>query len=378
MSTKKTNYTIETLETILAEHKATNLTTEKYLNCKSIISFKCNCGNNDTKKFENLVYHGGPYCRSCMKKIKSDKLKKAWNENFTGENNDKLKKRQEKFENTCIAKYGVKSPLEHKDIQEKIRQTNIQKYGVDNPLHTESVKKKVIETNIQRYGFKSPMSSIEVKKKRIETTIQRYGVDNPMKVTEFKNKLINTNLKKYGVVHQSQCPEIQEKIKNTVFNRYGVVSTNSLPEVKEKKKQTSLKNYGVEYPTQCKEIQDKIDKNSKRLKEYKMPSGEIRKVQGFEPFALDILVKLYDEIQLKTSKADVPRIPYNVADKLHHYYPDIYIPHENKLIEVKSPWTYKCKKDNIHIKQEKCIELGYDYEIWIFDVKGNRIKIEDL
>lgn len=378
MSTVKTNYTVETLETILGEHNATNLTEEKYLNCKSIIKFKCNCGINDTKKFENLVYHGGPYCRFCMKKIKRDKIKKTWQENFTGENSDKLIKKQEKFEKTCMAKYGVKSPLENKEIQEKIYQTNIQRYGHIRPSQTEIIKKRVAETNIQRYGGKVPMCSIEVRTKTTETNIQRYGVDNPMKNQQVKNKIINTNLERYGVIHQSQRPEIQEKIKSTVLSRYGVKSTNSLPEVKEKKKQTWLKKYGVEHPTQCKEIQDKIDKNSKRLKEYKMPSGDIRKVQGFEPFALDILVKSYDETQIKTSKADVPRIPYTIDNKSHYYYPDIYIPHENRLIEVKSPWTYKCKKDNVNLKKTKCIELGYNYEIWIFDVKGNRIDLENI
>jgi len=39
-----------------------------------------------------------------------------------------------------------------------------------------------------------------------------------------------------------------------------------------------------------------------------MPSGDIRKVQGYEPFALDILVKKYKEDDIKTDRKDIPRI----------------------------------------------------------------------
>lgn len=376
MSDKKTNYTLETLETICKEQNAINLTTELHLNCKTTIKFKCNCGNDGQKKFENLVYHGGAYCKACMKKIKKEKVQKHWLENYTGVNNEKQKQKQQKFEQTCMKKYGVKSPLENKEIQDKIRQTNINKYGCEKASQNNEIKNKIIETNIKKYGGKTPLHSTEIKKKIINTNIQKYGVENPMQSDEIKNKVINTNLERYGVKHPNQRPEIIEKMKTTVFTRYGVSSTNSLREVKEKRKKTWLKNYGVEHPSQCKEILDKIEKNSKKLKEYKMPSGLIRKVQGFEPFALEILLKTYDETQLKTSKSDVPRISYIMNDKIHYYYPDIYIPHENKLIEVKSPWTYNCKKDIINTQKSKCIDLGYKYEIWIFDVKGNIIPEE--
>ena len=50
----------------------------------------------------------------------------------------------------------------------------------------------------------------------------------------------------------------------------------------------------------------------------------------------------------------------------------------NKIIEVKSTWTYKCKLDNIFHKEKATKELGYTYEFWVFDSKGKRLSEEEL
>lgn len=104
-----------------------------------------------------------------------------------------------------------------------------------------------------------------------------------------------------------------------------------------------------------------------------MPSGTVRKVQGYEPFALDELLKIYTEDQIKTERKDIGSISYEMGGKVKYYFPDIAIPHENKIIEVKSVWTYKCKSDNIPQKAEATKAKGFIYEIWVYDQKGNRI-----
>lgn len=53
------------------------------------------------------------------------------------------------------------------------------------------------------------------------------------------------------------------------------------------------------------------------------------------------------------------------------HYVDIFIPSQNRCIEVKSTWTAKKKKDNIYLKKEAGEKLGYKYDLWIFDQKGN-------
>lgn len=50
------------------------------------------------------------------------------------------------------------------------------------------------------------------------------------------------------------------------------------------------------------------------------------------------------------------------------------IKNQNKCIEVKSTWTIKDKKANIFNKQKAAKELGYNYEIWVYDKKGNKVE----
>lgn len=103
-----------------------------------------------------------------------------------------------------------------------------------------------------------------------------------------------------------------------------------------------------------------------------MPSGEVRNIQGYEHFALDILLKEYNEEQIKTDRTDMPNITYTFNDKTKRYFPDIYIPYKNLIIEVKSDWIYNKQFELNKIKEKYTKEYGYTYEVWIFDRKGNR------
>jgi hypothetical protein len=104
-----------------------------------------------------------------------------------------------------------------------------------------------------------------------------------------------------------------------------------------------------------------------------MPSGEIRQVQGYEPFALNILVKEYTEDQINSNRKDVPRIMYEYENKSRYYFPDLYIPHKNLIIEVKSAWIYSRNEEKNKKKAFATINQGYNYEMWVFNAKGARI-----
>jgi hypothetical protein len=43
-------------------------------------------------------------------------------------------------------------------------------------------------------------------------------------------------------------------------------------------------------------------------------------------------------------------------------------------IEVKSTWTITQKREQIFLKMEKAKELGYKYEIWVYNYKGTKIE----
>ena len=89
---------------------------------------------------------------------------------------------------------------------------------------------------------------------------------------------------------------------------------------------------------------------------------------------LENIKKNINEHDIITGCNNVPTIWYNDENgKNHRHYVDIFIPSQNRCIEVKSTWTFTKQKDTIFLKQQTGKELGYLYEIWIYDNKGNKI-----
>jgi hypothetical protein len=63
----------------------------------------------------------------------------------------------------------------------------------------------------------------------------------------------------------------------------------------------------------------------------------------------------------------MPLIQYEYKNKVLRYYPDIFVKSENKIIEVKSFYTYKlCLIKNI-MKALATRKAGYVYEIWFYE-----------
>ena len=234
----------------------------------------------------------------------------------------------------------------------KVKSTNLEKYGVESPLQNKEVMKKVKSTNLEKYGVENPSQNKEIKSKKVDTCFKNYGVENPSQSNIVKSKKVDTCFKNYGVEHPYQAEEVREK-----------------------GKATSLKNYGVEHPQQNAGISERSSKASYSRKDYTLPSGKIIQVQGYEPYALDELVHTFNEDEIKTGSGSVPEIWYDDDEGLkHRHFVDIFIPSQNKCIEIKSTWTAEKKKDNIFKKQQAGKQLGYNYEIWIYNSKGEKVE----
>ena len=81
-----------------------------------------------------------------------------------------------------------------------------------------------------------------------------------------------------------------------------------------------------------------------------------------------------DEEDIITGCKNVPTIWYNdLNNKKRRHFVDIFIPSKNKCIEVKSTWTFTKQKEIVFLKQNAAKELGYLYEIWVYDNKGNKV-----
>ena len=149
--------------------------------------------------------------------------------------------------------------------------------------------------------------------------------------------------------------------------KYGVSHPLKSKIIIDKRIQTCLLKYGVNYPNQSIEIQIKNQKKACKFKKYITPSGITRNVQGYEPFALNYLFKTLkkNEDDIISDRKEIPTIPYKFDDKHLYYFPDIFVKSENKIIEVKSIFTYELYKKKNDAKAEACLNLGYKFEFWI-------------
>jgi glutathione peroxidase-family protein len=421
---KRTLYNRDLLDEILLRDGATLIGEYEKLNRETVIQFKCKCGVECSKTFRRSYENMGCYCKKCGIEFTLDKMKKTMQEKHGVDYPSQSKDIREKVKATCIEHYGVEYSLQSPTIRQQIKDTNLEKYGVTCTVHAPEIREKVEATNLEKYGVKHSLQSTEIREKGKKTMIERLGVEHPSqsdkikkqkiiksktrygtdyvlqskeireqgKITimqkygveyisqspEIQNKIKNTCLEKYGVEYPSQHPEIKDKVKNTIIEKYGTDNIMQLDYIKDKIKQTCLVKYGVEYAMQNQEVFAKSQANAYRAKDFTMPSGISRKVQGYEPFALrDLLAAGVTEDQIKTERKDVPRIKYSTGEKDRYYFPDIFIPHQNRLVEVKSTWTYKCKTDFVVQKGDAAKAAGYNYELWIYDAKGNSVNCEE-
>jgi hypothetical protein len=370
--TTKIAYNLSLLESIINMSNAILIGTYERLNRDTNIQFKCKCDNDSIKTFRSISRIGA-ICSDCTKLSQQEK-KRITELNLYGVDNVmKLLEFKDKLKQTNLKKYGVEYPLQNTNIMNKFQNTVLQRYGVKHILQVEQFKEKSKETMIERYGVNCILQLDKIKNEIKQKNLKKYNVEYNLQANEIRDQIKNKILAKYGVEYYLQSTDFKEKCKETCLQRYGVENVSQVKEIKEKIRKTNLQRYGVEISLQSQEIQEKIQKNAKKYKEYTMPSGINRKVQGYEPFALNELIKIYKETDIITDRKTIPRITYNINDKKRYYFPDIYIPSQNKIIEVKSTWTYKSKQDNIEEKANATRLAGYDYEIWIYDNKGNKI-----
>lgn len=131
-------------------------------------------------------------------------------------------------------------------------------------------------------------------------------------------------------------------------------------------KETCLKKYGYEIPMHNPIILDNCIKKQYNLKNFTFKSGSTIQVQGYEDLALKILVENYNEQEIVINRKNIPCFNYVFKNKHKKYLPDIYIPSENKIIEVKSSRTFDIMKIQNIIKALSVRKAGYDFEFWIF------------
>ena len=294
---------------------------------------------------------------------------------------------------TMLEKYGVDNPNKSPEIKEKIKNTNLKRYGGTSPSHCPNIKEKMKQSNLEKYGYESSSSSpiviekrkatnlkkygtthsitVDVIEKMKVTMLTRYGETSPMRVPELKEKIKQTNLKKYGSEFYGSSIEFlkdtenrMERRKNVYLELYGVEHPMKSEIIKNKHKQTCLDTYGVDHHMKLPEIHEKHQRSMFRYKEYIWKTGEVSLVQGNEPIVLrELEEKGYTYEMVLTGATEMPEIWYDFEDSTHRYFPDIYIPTENLLIEVKSPWTVTLNVEKNQAKFSAAKNAGFDFKL---------------
>lgn len=191
--------------------------------------------------------------------------------------------------------------------------------------------------------------NLDSRNKYKETMLERYGATHPSKskeLYEVRNKVMK---EKYGVKHAMRSEKIKEKYRNAMIDRWGVLYPFQSEEIRARMRATMVARYGVEYAMQNPESFQKNQALGLRYKIYYTPGNKILYYQGYENIVLDFLIheKNIKEDNIKMGN-DIQPIRYYYNERQCSYYPDIYIPCLNWIIEVKSPFTYlkdKCRNE---------------------------------
>lgn len=214
-----------------------------------------------------------------------------------------------------------------------------------------------------------------------------------------------TNRERYGVDYTTQSPQMMNKSKLTKKERYGheyysnpkqtsdswqAKTLDEIAVITEKKRVACMDRYGIENPFFLPNVRTKSALANSIGREFTLPSGRIIKVRGYEDVVITTLLKLLTEEEVIVDDTlreySIPVFTYTDSGRhVLRYYPDIYIPKENKIIEVKGRWwwdgngieKYRNRLTKNLKKRKAVIDAGYQYEVWLFEDRSNYRILKD-
>ena len=176
-------------------------------------------------------------------------------------------------------------------------------------------------------------------------------------------------MEKYGSEHYVTSDHCKEQMMEKYGSEFFITS--------KKYREVMMEKYGAESAMQCPELFRRAQQSSSFFrKAYVTPDGKTYMVLGYEGCAMDDILK---EEGIKTMYAgEDPEIPVfqyvGEDDKTHFYYPDIYIPEENRVVEVKSVYTYNRDPEKTLCKALKVSE-NYLFELRLYNDKKEIVEI---
>lgn len=377
-----------------------NLTQEEYnkLGIYTKISFVCgkeNCNKNGEKRFCR-IYDSGGFCVECMKKQKQEKLKTGNFIQYIKDTNiPKIRFNKSLLDMVCTRdKCEVKlTQEEYNKLNSTTRisfvcgKENCNKDGEkcfreiykNGGFCADCMKTKKLEklattlTNTVFFKGDTNIPKIRFNKTLLDAICMRDKCKVESLTQQQYNKL-NRNTRITFICGSENCNEKGDKVLREM-HRGGAFCSACMTKISQEKfVNTNNIKFGTDYPAQNAEMSEKASRNAYKSKPFTFSCGNVIQVQGYEHFALELLVQQgYTFQNITTSRTQVPEIWYETEDnQKHRYFCDILLHDDNKIIEVKSEWTYKLDEETtIPLKAQACIDAGFEFEIWIFDKKQN-------
>ncbi len=385
----KITHTIEDIAIEFEEH-GFQLTDPEYINNHTPLAYICKCGRIGRISYSNFTKNIDG-CKECTRRWTIQQVADFFDEVWcvllvVGTQEFVLNETKVTYICSCGETHTSTWRLFKNGARcmqctiEKTRQTCIKKFGEDNPAKVQEIKDKIVATMRERYDKNYAMQVKKFVDKNIATNKANHGGQHNLTLAHIRQASVDTFEQKYNGKFGT-IPEHQEKARQAIRALTGEESGYIIGGKWFGDRMEQL--HGARHSQQIPKCRAKAMKTAMSTKHYIMPSGNIVDVQGYEPYALeDILINHIDDLNVKeddviTGCIEVPTIAYRIPgyDEPHVYYPDIYIKSLNLLIEIKSTWTFSKTPEMNRAKFLTTSMSGYDFEVWIYDDKGNRVEV---
>lgn len=335
----------------------------------------CEICNKNEKNWSKNIYKNTCKNKDCIKEY----VKLNWTQEKENNRREKIKLTKSKFtqeqkdtiiskiKHTNLLKYGKESYAQTKEFKEYMINT----FGYISPFELKDTHDKSKQTLINRTGYNHNFKIPEIKENRKQTFIKNYGFNTPAENPDIKQKIIDTNQEKYNSNSPLQNDEIKKKSIETLNKNYGVNSPLQNKDILTKFKKTMLDTYGYEYWLQDDKNREYLLLKSFQYKKYIFNNKTIY-LQGYEDYVLFNILNIYNDSDIIINNSDITKIIGEIYyigtdNNKHKYYPDFYIKSINKIIEVKSKYTYNKDINNNLIKEQACKDMGLNFEFIIIE-----------
>lgn len=287
-------------------------------------------------------------------------IKISWyskHKNIAGHEHNIIQLYQQEHSVTEIAKqfsvnvYAIKSVITKNGLQLRNpkESRNLSRYNKtrNTTVHYKFTSDQLIDIkNIYNYGY------------GVNYIAKKYKVDNGVIIRILNESGITVRDKK----EQLQFKHITtELFKQTIINKFGGWSV-----LQQKHQDSVYKKYGVSNVMQIPSVYYKQQLSGKKYKQITI-NGKEFVYQGYEDKGIMFLLQLgYGVDDIISGKGNVPIIPYTFNGKNKIYYPDLYIPKDNLIVEVKSIYTMEKFYEQNIAKKEGTEKAGFNLDFLIF------------